>query len=253
MTGPMRWKCLVAYDGTAFEGWQAQPGGNTVQDFIERRLGVICARPVRIHGSGRTDSGVHARGQVFHFDHAWPHGPLPLLRALRTGLPEGIQVQSVEPAGERFHARFSATGKRYVYHYHEGWAPPFEVRYTHSLKKLRLNEAAMNAAAQPLLGRHDFSAFAANRGIAHGDDPVKDLWRIEVVRDGPRLRLITEGSGFLYKMVRSLAGCLQDVGTGKLPPEAIAEILKSRRRTHLVTTAPARGLVLDRVFYPEEH
>lgn len=248
----MRWKCLVAYDGTDFEGWQAQPGGNTVQDFLERRLGVICERPIRIHGSGRTDSGVHATGQVFHFDQDWAHGGEKLLRALRTGLPEAIQVQLVEEAAVDFHARYSAIGKRYVYRYHEGWAPPFELRYTHSLKKFRLNVQAMNMAAAALLGTHDFSAFAANRRDGRSDDnPVKKLWRLEVVRDGPRVTLITEGSGYLYKMARSLAGCLQAVGTGKLPPEAMAGILHGRKRTHVVTTAPARGLTLEKVFYPE--
>ena len=125
----MRWKCTVAYDGTQFEGWQSQPGGNTVQDFIERRLSVLFKQRVVIHGSGRTDSGVHARGQVFHFDGDWPHGPEALLKALRVGYPDAIQVYRAEVVGADFHARFSATNKRYVYQFHEGYADPFHTRW----------------------------------------------------------------------------------------------------------------------------
>lgn len=246
----MRWKCHVAYDGTHFEGWQAQPSGNTVQDFIERRLATLCEKPIRIHGAGRTDSGVHAVGQVFHFDHDWPHGPEKLLRALRTGLPEGIQVYAAEAVSDAFHARFSAINKRYVYRFFEGWAPPFETRYTHSLKNFRLDEARMNAAADRLIGVHDFSAFGANLQESGNENPVKDLRILKIVREGPRLTLITEGSGYLYKMVRSLAGSLLNVGIGKLTPDDIEDILISRVRTTLVTTAPARGLTLERVDYP---
>ncbi len=246
----MRWKCFVAYDGTDFEGWQSQPNGNTIQDYLERRLSFLCERPIRIHGSGRTDSGVHATGQVFHFDHDWRHGPIKLVRALRTGLPEGIQVFAIEPAKEDFHARFSAINKRYIYRFYEGWAPPFELRYVHSLKNFRLDIEAMNEAARRLIGTHDFTAFAANRGDESEEDPVKELRVLQMSREGPRVTLETEGSGYLYKMVRSLAGCLQDVGIGKLTANDVESILHSRNRTALVQTAPARGLTLERVDYP---
>lgn len=246
----MRWKATVAYDGTDFEGWQAQPSGNTVQDYLEKRLAFVCEGRIRIHGSGRTDSGVHAVAQVFHFDHEWRHGPVKFLRALRTGLPEGILVTAIEEADAEFHARFSAIGKRYVYRYFEGWAPPQEARYTHSLKNFRLDVEAMNDAGRRLLGEHDFSAFAANRRDDSDENPVKDLRRLEVAREGPRLILTTEASGYLYKMVRSLAGCLQDVGTGKLAPEEVVTIRDSRVRTAKVATAPARGLTMERVYYP---
>lgn len=246
----MRWKCGVAYDGTDFEGWQAQRSGNTIQNHIEQRLALLCGEEIRIHGSGRTDSGVHAAGQVFHFDHPWRHGPEKLLRALRIGLPEGIQIHSVEPAPEGFHARYSAINKRYIYRYFEGWASPFEARYTWSLKHRRLDDVAINAAAARLIGSHDFSAFSANRRDDSEENPVKELRQLKVLRDGPRLTLITEGSGYLYKMVRSLAGCLHDVGIGKLTADDVSRILDSRQRTALVLTAPACGLTLERVDYP---
>ena len=245
----MRWKCTVAYDGTQFEGWQSQPSGNTVQDFIERRLSVLFKDRVVIHGSGRTDSGVHARGQVFHFDGDWPHGPEALIKALRTGYPDSIQVYKAEVVDDDFHARFSATNKRYVYQFFEGHANPFETRWYWSTGFRRLDEARMNTATAHLVGRHDFSAFTANPRDNREDDPVRDLRVLKVVRDGARLYLTAEADSFLFRMVRSLAGCLFDVGTGKLEPEAVAEIRDSRTRTNIVQTAPPEGLFLDQVWY----
>lgn len=245
----MRWKCTVAYDGTQFEGWQSQPGGNTIQDFIEARLAVIFERRVVIHGSGRTDSGVHAREQVFHFDGDWQHGPEKLLRALRTGYPASIQVYKAEEVGEDFHARFSVVKKRYVYQFHEGYAGPFDTRYFWSTGNRRIDLDRMNEAGRLLEGRYDFSAFTANPGEERDDDPVKNLSHLRAERDGPRVILAAEADGFLFRMVRSLAGCLFDVGIGKLDPPDVVEIRDSRQRTHLVQTAPAEGLFLDRIWY----
>ncbi len=245
----MRWKCTVAYDGTDFAGWQSQACGNTVQDHIERRLAFLFKGPVRIHGAGRTDAGVHATGQVFHFDGGWRHGAEALAEALRVGFPKSIQVTSAAETTPDFHARFSATGKFYTYSFFEGFAPPMETRYRWSMGRRRLDVGAMNAAAARLVGRHDFSAFGANPRDNRTEDAVKDLRRLEVLRDGPRVELVTEGSGYLYRMVRSLAGCLVDVGTGKLTPDEVAEILAGRIRTNRVVTAPPEGLCLREVFY----
>ncbi len=245
----MRWKCTVAYDGTQFEGWQSQPSGNTIQDFIENRLRVLFNRRVPIHGSGRTDSGVHARGQVFHFDGDWAHGSEALLKALRTGYPDAIQVYRAEVVDDDFHARFSAVGKRYVYQFLEGHADPFLTRWHWSTGNRRLDVDRMNAGAAYLTGKYDFSAFTANPRDNREDDPVKDLRVLRVESEGPRVRLVAEADGFLFRMVRSLAGCLFDVGTGKLEPEAVAEIRDSRTRTNVVQTAPPEGLFLDEVWY----
>lgn len=244
-----RWKCLVAYDGTGFSGWQAQPDKNAVQDHLERRLVELLQKEVRIHGSGRTDAGVHARGQVFHFDGAWRHGPERLLAALRGGLPPRIQVSRAEPVADTFHARFSATGK--IYHYrliHGAWADPFEHAYTWSVPR-RLDLDAMRAAANVLRGRHDFRAFSAFGGEER-ENTLRTLARLEFFVDGPRLRIEAEAEGFLYKMVRSLVGALVHAGMGKLAPARIAELLTTRERTAEIETAPPQGLCLERVHYP---
>jgi tRNA pseudouridine38-40 synthase len=242
-----RWRCVCAYDGTEFAGWQSQAGGRAIQDVIEERLGQIFKTPIRIHGSGRTDSGVHALEQVFHFDAEWNHAPEKLLAAFRTGLPRSIQIKSVRAAPRKFHARFDATGKRYVYHLHLGDADPFTRPYCWCVFK-PLDVEAMRAAAAVLRGKHDFRAFTALNGPER-EDTVRDLRRLEVVRRGRTIRITAEADGFLYKMVRSLAGTLVAVGEGKLTPAAVRGILQSRERTAAVLTAPAQGLFLVKVFY----
>ncbi|WOO41214.1 tRNA pseudouridine(38-40) synthase TruA [Rubellicoccus peritrichatus] len=244
-----RWRAVCAYDGSELHGWQSQPGGNTVQDFIEARLGEIFSQPVRIHGSGRTDAGVHAKAQVFHFDGVWKHPPEHLGRALKCGIPASIQIVRVDRAKPDFHARFSATGKRYVYRIYHGDAPPWESRYCWSMGRRRLDIEAMNDAARRLLGKHDFTAFGANRGDGSTDNPVKDMRRLEISKRGSHLTLTTEASGYLYKMVRSLTGSLVEVGLGKLSPDELEAIFKSRQRPYRIQTAPANGLWLEKVFY----
>jgi len=245
----VRWKAEVAYDGADFNGWQSQVDGNTVQDFLEKRLAVIFKEPVRIHGSGRTDSGVHATGQVFHFDAEWPYPVGDLIKALRGSLPDTIRLIALAKAAEDFHARYSVVRKRYCYRIYEGYAPPFETRYCWSLHHRRLDVDAMSRAAEVLLGKHDFSAFAATRDNGNTENPVKELFRLEVEKNGSRLQIIVEADGFLYKMVRSLVGALVDVGLARLTAGDIAAILESKQRTGRVVTAPARGLTLDQVFY----
>ena len=242
-----RWKCVCAYDGTKFDGWQSQRGGNAIQDAIEARLAQVFGAPIRIHGSGRTDAGVHARGQVFHFDAEWRHGGEKMLAALRGGLPETIQVKSARACAVDFHARFQATGKRYVYHLHLGDADPFTRPFCWTWFK-PLDFSAVRAAAAALRGRRDFRAFAAFNGAEQGDT-VRDLRRLDVVRRGRSVRIVAEADGFLYKMMRSLAGALVAVGEGKLSVARIGEILESRERTAVVVTAPPQGLFLEKVFY----
>ncbi len=242
-----RWKCVCAYDGTAFAGWQSQAGGAAIQDVIEARLAKIFKVPVRLHGSGRTDAGVHALGQVFHFDADWRHGADKLLAALRTGLPPAIQVKSARVVPAAFHARFQATGKRYEYRVHLGDADPFTRPYCWPVFR-PLDLAAMRAAATVLRGRHDFRSFTALNGTER-EDTVRDLRRLDVTRRGRLVRITAEADGFLYKMVRSLVGVLVAVGEGKLTPAQVREILGTQKRTALVQTAPPQGLFLVKVFY----
>lgn len=243
----VRWKCICAYDGGAFDGWQSQASGNAIQDVIERRLREVLKRDLRIHGSGRTDAGVHALGQVFHFDAVWTHGADKLRLALQAGLPRAIQIKNVRRAPAEFHARFSAQGKIYRYEIFLGEADPFTAPYCWSLNR-GLDWAAVAAAAEVLRGRHDFKAFAAEGGVER-ETTVRDLRRLDVARRGRRVRLTFEADGFLYKMVRSLTGTLVKVGLGKLTPRDVAALLKSARRTPQVQTAPSQGLFLVRVLY----
>jgi tRNA pseudouridine38-40 synthase len=246
----MRWRCLCAYDGTDFLGWQSQRGGGAVQDFLEKRLAEIFQKPVRIHGSGRTDSGVHARAQVFHFDGDWPHPVAHLQRALRSGLPRGLVVTSVRRAAPDFHARYRAAGKRYRYRLYLGHAGPFESRWCWSFGERPLDVEKMRAAAKKLLGPHDFSAFSGQYEAS--ENPVKDLRRLDILKKGRRVEFVIEASGFLYKMARGLVGALVAAGLGKLTPEDIERLLKSKKRTQEIVTAPAVGLCLEKVFYEKK-
>lgn len=249
-TALSRWKCTVAYDGTTFAGWQIQPNAETVQAVIERRLAEVLKVQTDITGSGRTDAGVHARGQVFHFDARWPHDPEKLLTAMRIGLPPTIQIKTARRVAPTFHARFSAKGK--IYHYnvcHGGYADPFTQAYTWSMAR-KLDVAAMREAAKVLTGTHDFRAFSAIAGSGiEKEDTVRTVRRLDITERGDRLRIDAEGNGFLYKMVRSLSGALVDVGLGRRTPEDMEKILASKVRTERVFTAPPQGLCLIKVFY----
>lgn len=244
-----RWKVVCAYDGTPFAGWQSQVGGQAIQDVIEARLAVIFGRQVRIHGSGRTDAGVHAHGQVFHFDAAWRHGPEKLRASLRVGLPAAIQIKSVRAAPSDFHARFSATGKIYAYHLHLGDADPFTRPYVWVLDRPKPPDlVAMEAFAAVLRGRHDFAAFSAFNGDER-NDTVRDLRRLEIRRRGRRVTLVYEADGFLYKMVRSLTGALVAAGEGKLNAGRGRALLTGGKRVAEVQTSPPQGLFLVKVLY----
>ena len=246
---PTRFKCVCAYDGTDFRGWQSQLSGDSVQDFFERRLSAIFKKKIRIHGSGRTDAGVHAAAQVFHFDAVWRHDCKALLAALSSGYPDSLQVLKVSKVSADFHARYCAKGKRYVYRMYEGRATPEIVRYRWSLGRRRPDVGAMNEAAAMLVGTRDFTAFSAARRHDSNENTVKTLRKLEFSRRGREIKMVTEGSGYLYKMVRMIVGALVDVGTGKLSKEDIARALESKKRGTLFQAAPAKGLSLEKVFY----
>ncbi len=245
-----RWKCVCAYDGGGFVGWQSQPRGTAIQDVLEARLAAVLGVKTRIHASGRTDAGTHATGQVFHFDAVWPHGPEKLGAALRHRLHRAIQIVSIRAAPPGFHARFSASGKVYSYHIHLGDADPFIRPFCWSILK-PLDIAAMRAAAAALRGRHDFKAFSALNGAEPGDGAgtIRDLRRLEVIARGRNIRVVAEADGFLYKMVRRLVGALVAAAEGKMSSGEIAGLLSSGSRTARIETAPSQGLFLRRVLY----
>ena len=242
-----RWKCVCAYDGTNFAGWQSQHGGRAIQDVIEVRLAQVFGGLIRIHASGRTDAGVHAHGQVFHFDVPWKHGPEKLRAALRMGLPATIQIKSLRATEADFHSRFAATGKIYEYHLYLGEADPFQRPFVWEIGK-PLDLSAMKAATEILRGKHDFRAFSALNGPPK-DNTVRDLRRFEMVRRGARVRITAEADGFMYKMVRSLIGALVAVGEGKMTLAELREIQDSKQRRPVIQTAPPQGLFLMKVQY----
>lgn len=244
-----RWKAVCAYDGSGFSGWQSQTNGKGIQDAIEARLAELFKRPVRIHGSGRTDAGVHAHGQVFHFDATWSHSPDKLKRALGVGLSSAIQIKKLGAVLPDFHARFSAKEKSYVYRIVEGDTDPFERSFVWRIERAkRLDCAAMMEGAARLRGLHDFTAFAADNG-SEVLDPVRNLTGLDVVQRGRKLELKYVANGFLYKMVRSLTGALVRVGEGRMKPEELSRLLAGGVRTEAVPTAPPQGLFLGRVYY----
>lgn len=245
----MRWKCICAYDGTEFDGWQRQAEGGAIQNVLEGVLSTIFSAHIKTHGSGRTDAGVHARGQCFHFDADWPHDSGKLIRALHANLPKSIRIESAQSVGEDFHARHSAIGKRYSYRFYLGRAHPLEERYVWACRDTPINFEAMQEAAARLVGKQDFSAYGATHGKDSDPNPVKTVHRLDLVKKGKHITMTTEGSGYLYRMVRSFAGALYSVGRNRLTPDQISEILESKQRTHRIVTAPGTGLCLDKVFY----
>ena len=242
------YRLTVAYDGTAYGGWQLQPNAVSVQQQIEQALEKIVGAPVRVHGSGRTDAGVHARAQVAHATFTTRHPPGTLLRALNAHLPEDIRVAGVTRMPAKFHARFSATGKEYRYQIDTGAvADPFLRRYAWH-RPYPLDLTAMRQAAKLIVGRHDFTALSANpmRPI---DTTVRTVTRLTIARRGPLLTITVAANGFLYKMVRSITGALVKVGEGRLAVAQLRVLLASHRRSAQVETAPAHGLFLWRVRY----
>jgi tRNA pseudouridine38-40 synthase len=243
-----RYRAVVSYDGTDFSGWQVQAGRRTVQAVLQEAIRSVVGADVQVFCSGRTDAGVHARGQVVHFDLPEKRPARKLFLAFNARLPEDVRIERITGTRPDFDARFSAKSKEYRYFI---WNHPVatpDLRRTRAHVRPRLDVASMKRAAARLEGRHDFAAFCANPGYER-DGTVRRLDRLRVSRRGSEVVIIARGEGFLYRMVRSLAGFLIRVGLGELAPEDATRILESRERTAHVPTAPARGLFLWRVYY----
>ncbi|HET6516262.1 MAG TPA: tRNA pseudouridine(38-40) synthase TruA [Thermodesulfovibrionales bacterium] len=256
-----RIRLAVQYDGTAYNGWQAQPSGTTIQRTLEKSIQKITGDTVSLIGAGRTDAGVHAVEQVASFDSATKLDTTVLKRALNAVLPEDVRVFAVEDVQTDFHPRYSALRKRYVYliaNMEIGSVPVFLKRYVWQIS-VPLRAAEMKRAADYLCGRHDFSSF---RGTGCGArSPVREVYAIDVQGfdeihflcarfSGTFLKIAIEADAFLRHMVRNIVGTLVEVGRGKLTPQDIRGILEARDRKCAGPTAPAKGLFLDRVIYP---
>ena len=243
----MRIALAVEYDGRPYCGWQSQQNVLTVQDTLQRALSQIAGESISINAAGRTDAGVHAQEQVVHFDTQVNRPLAAWVRGVNTLLPDSIAVRWAHPVPDEFHARFSAHGRSYRYllinratrsAIHAG-----KVGWFH----LPLDIAAMQAAAQCLLGEHDFSAFRAAE--CQAKSPVKHLHRLDIRRHGEMLIFDLSADAFLHHMVRNIVGCLVYVGKGKYPPDWLTGVLDSRKRRLAAPTFAPDGLYLRRIQY----
>jgi tRNA pseudouridine38-40 synthase len=247
----LKFKLTIAYDGTEYEGWQVQKTGTGVQEKVEAALAKLFPSHPRVHSSSRTDTGVHALGMVAHFEAPPAECKMSarkLALALNAWLPEDIRVLAAARARQDFHARFAAAGKQYRYFVWNHAAMNPLIRHTAWHVPRPLDLSAMRRAAPFFVGQHDFQSFAANPGYAKAST-VRTMARCELTKRGRLLTFIIEGDGFLYKMCRGIVGTLVQVGLGKYPPGEISRMLANRDRRLAGMTAPARGLVLWKVFY----
>ncbi|PLT35305.1 tRNA pseudouridine(38-40) synthase TruA [Bacillus sp. V5-8f] len=243
-----RYKCIISYDGTQFAGYQIQPDKRTIQLEMEKALRKIHkGEEIKVSASGRTDAGVHAKGQVIHFDSAYAFPAANWEKAMNALLPNDIAVISVEKVSQEFHSRFNASGKEYRYIISlSKKRDPFRRNYVYHFP-FELNSTDIEEAIPFLLGTHDFTSFCSAK--TEVEDKVRTIRQIELLKEGDMLTFRFVGNGFLYNMVRILVGTLLEVGTGKKKPSDMGQILKKKDRSYAGKTVPGQGLYLWEVFY----
>jgi len=248
MTEPMRnIKLVIEYDGTNYSGWQVQPNGTGVQEVVQHAIAEITGeRNVALIGSGRTDAGVHAAGQVANFKTETNIPASDLVHAINTRLPPDVAIIHAEDVPDDFHARYSATSKTYRYAIlNRPVRSPLERNRTYLVRR-PLDADAMRAAAAHLVGRMDFAAFQSK---PDGKPSVRTVTRLDVEAAGPRIQITISADGFLYNMVRAIVGTLVEVGLGKRGTDSIPALVRSRDRSAAGPTAPPHGLCLLEVEY----
>ncbi len=249
-------KITIAYEGTLFHGWQSQPGIATIQGAIHDAARKITQEKIVVHGASRTDTGVHALGQVAHFKTRSPLSATELQRALNALLPPAIRIVSAEEVGHDFHSRWQSQGKTYRYRIYRGKVlAPFDYgRVLHY--PWPLDENAMSAAAREFEGEHDFTSFAASSG-SEEDDRDRDMLRViyssEIICEHERdeIAFVIRGKSFLRYMVRKIVGTLLEVGKGRLLPGDIPQVFEARDRSRSGPTVPPEGLYLVALEYPD--
>lgn len=240
---------IVAYDGTNYCGWQIQPNGITVEEILNRNLSELLQEPIAVIGASRTDSGVHALGNVAVFDTNTRIPGEKISFALNQRLPKDIVIQFSREVPEDFHPRFCNSKKTYQYQILNSRFPlPTKRLYAHFVY-YPLNAEAMREAAGYLIGEHDFKSFCSTR--TQVTDTVRTIYDIQVQREGDLISITISGNGFLYNMVRIITGTLLKVGLGVYPPSHVKEILEKRDRLAAGPKAPAQGLSLLHIVYPD--
>ncbi len=245
----VRYKAIIAYDGTNFNGFQRQNNGRTIQEELEKTISKMASQPIKVHGSGRTDAGVHALGQVIHFDFPYER-PLERMRfALDTQSPEDIAVKNVEIVTEKFHARYLVKEKVYEFHVDIGTPKnPFTRNYA-SYYPYQLDFDKIKKALPDFLGTHDFTSFCASGSSI--DDKTRTIYEaaMQVSHSGNELIFTFRGDGFLYKMIRIMVGTLLKIGNGRLETDSIPKIIAAKDRHFAGPTAHPQGLYLKEVRY----
>lgn len=242
-------KLTLEYDGTNYYGWQKQPDATSVEEMLEKAIAKITKEEVNVTGSGRTDSRVHAMGQVanFYTDSKIPSEKFAL--ALNSMLPKDISVKKSEEVSLDFHSRYDAIGKEYKYViYNSKTRSPLKRNFAYHVN-YDLDRKAMKTALNYFLGEHDFCGFMSTGSSIKGT--VRTISYVNFVEDGDTLELTFRGNGFLYNMVRIIVGTVVDVGIGKIDKNSIADIIESKERNRAGHTAPPEGLYLSRVFYKD--
>lgn len=248
----MRYKIILAYDGTNFAGFQMQPNQRTVEGVLKRIVNKIAKNPtpeISVYGSGRTDAGVHALGQVVHFDLSIEMTERSMLHTLNSQLPLDMQVKKVEIVDETFHARFTTHGKKYQYRMALGqFVDPFKRNYTGHWK-FPINIGLIQKAIKDLEGTHDFSSFVASGSTVK--DHVRTIYKAKVREDKKQNEIVFEfyGNGFLYNMVRIMVAVLVEIGSKRRPADDIPRLFEVKDRNQARGTAPASGLYLKEVDY----
>lgn len=243
----MRIALAVEYDGSRYMGWQRQSHGDTVQGRVEAALSRVADHPVEVYCAGRTDAGVHALGQIIHFDSDADRSLRAWVLGTNCNLPDDIAIRWAQPVADDFHARFSARSRRYRYVIDNRWVRPALHQRRVTWHYHRLDEARMHEAGQALLGEHDFSSYRALG--CQAKHPVRELYELRVTRSGDFLYLDVHANGFLHHMVRNIAGVLMAIGQGERPVEWAEELLAVRDRTLGGVTAPAHGLYFVTAYY----
>ena len=237
----------IEYDGSRFLGWQTQPGGGTVQDALEPALAAIAGAGVSVTAAGRTDRGVHARGQVIHFDTNAARPPSAWVRGVNALLPDAVAVLWSHEVEPQFHARYSAVSRTYRYELLNRAVRPALAASHVGWFHLPLDFEKMQEAAAYLVGEHDFSAFRSSE--CQAKSPVRTLHALEIEADGERIDFVLRANAFLHHMVRNIVGTLVYVGKGKHPPQWVVEVLNSKNRAKAAPTFGPEGLYLEKIDY----